>query len=58
VGLEDFETCKQVFSASNALAGATQLATLFHRSQEILEHFDFQNQDKFRSSGTDRKWSL
>jgi hypothetical protein len=51
VGLEDFETCERTFSASNALARATRLSTQFHRRQEILEHFMFQDQDKFRMTG-------
>jgi hypothetical protein len=51
VGLEDFETCERTFSASNALAGATRLATPFHRRQEILEHFNFQDEDKLRLTG-------
>ncbi|KAL0057518.1 hypothetical protein AAF712_015839 [Marasmius tenuissimus] len=51
VGIEDFEGCKRTFSLSNNLASTTRLATLFHRQQAILEHFDFNDDDKHALSG-------
>jgi hypothetical protein len=51
VRLEDFEMCECMFSSSNELARPTRLSTIFHRRQEILEHFNFQDQDKLRYSG-------
>jgi hypothetical protein len=50
-GLEDFEECEQTFSKLNKLAGVTCLATLFHRHQQIDEHFMFHDDDKHASSG-------
>ncbi|KAJ6614643.1 hypothetical protein B0H10DRAFT_1802889 [Mycena sp. CBHHK59/15] len=51
VGLEDFEECERTFSLSNHLASSTRLATVFHRQQQIDEHFQFHDQDKHASSG-------
>jgi hypothetical protein len=50
-GKEDFEGCERAFSASNALAGATRLASPFHRAQAIEQHFLFWNEDKYANSG-------
>jgi hypothetical protein len=50
-GLEDFKECEQTFSKSNELAGVTQLATPFHRHQQIDEHFNFHDDDKHAASG-------
>ncbi|KAG1726443.1 uncharacterized protein EDB91DRAFT_1061631 [Suillus paluster] len=38
-GKEDFETCKHVFSESNALASETWNTTEFHHHQALDEHF-------------------
>ncbi|KAF9258298.1 hypothetical protein L218DRAFT_742087 [Marasmius fiardii PR-910] len=46
VGTEDFETCERTFSLSNHVASTTCLATPFHWRQAILEHFDFNDEDK------------
>jgi hypothetical protein len=51
VGLEDFEECERTFSKSNHLASTTRLATVFHRRQQIDEHFQFHDQDKHAASG-------
>ncbi|KAJ6481138.1 hypothetical protein C8R45DRAFT_1054313 [Mycena sanguinolenta] len=51
VGLEDFEECERTFSLSNHLASCTRLATPFHRQQQIDEHFDFHDKDKYAASG-------
>ncbi|KAF9265216.1 hypothetical protein L218DRAFT_1021613 [Marasmius fiardii PR-910] len=51
VGTEDFETCKRTFSLSNHVASTMCLATPFHRHQAILEHFDFNDEDKHALSG-------
>ncbi|KAJ7697393.1 hypothetical protein B0H17DRAFT_928404 [Mycena rosella] len=51
VGLEDFEECERTFSLSNHLAASTRLATVFHRQQQIDEHFQFHDQDKHAASG-------
>ncbi|KAL0057318.1 hypothetical protein AAF712_016052 [Marasmius tenuissimus] len=51
VGIEDFEGCERTFSLSNNLASTTRLATPFHRRQAILEHFDFNDDDKHALSG-------
>ncbi|KAK1217091.1 hypothetical protein PQX77_020275 [Marasmius sp. AFHP31] len=51
VGIEDFEGCERTFSLSNNLATTTRLATPFHRRQAILEHFDFNDEDKHALSG-------
>ncbi|KAK1222478.1 hypothetical protein PQX77_014684 [Marasmius sp. AFHP31] len=51
VGIEDFEGCERTFSLSNNLASTTRLATPFHRRQAILEHFDFNDEDKHALSG-------
>jgi hypothetical protein len=53
VGLEDFEECERTFARSNELANCTRLATPFHRRQEILEHFNFHDQDKQMKIGSD-----
>lgn len=51
IGKEDLEGCERVFSASNALAAGTRLATRFHRQQDIEEHFLFWSMDKHAESG-------
>ncbi|TRM55359.1 hypothetical protein BD626DRAFT_418394 [Schizophyllum amplum] len=51
VGIEDFEECERTFGKSNELAGATRMATVFHRRQQIIEHFNFHDMDKHTSSG-------
>jgi Kyakuja-Dileera-Zisupton transposase len=38
LGLEDLEGCERFFSKSNALAGATRYASVFHRWQAIVEY--------------------
>jgi hypothetical protein len=37
LGLEDLEGCERFFSKSNALAGSTRYASVFHRRQSIVE---------------------
>lgn len=51
IGKEDLEGCERLFSASNALAPTTRLATPFHRHQDIEEHFLFWDEDKHFESG-------
>lgn len=51
-GLEDFETCERVFSASNECARLTRHATKFHRHQSIDAHFHQWDQDKYASLGS------
>ncbi|KAJ7040517.1 hypothetical protein C8F04DRAFT_1253819 [Mycena alexandri] len=51
VGLEDFEECERTFARSNNLAAATRLSTVFHRQQQIDEHFHFHDLDKHAASG-------
>lgn len=51
VGLEDFEECERTFGNSNELAAVTRLASPYHRSQHIDEHFAFHDQDKHAASG-------
>ncbi|KAJ7705037.1 hypothetical protein B0H17DRAFT_1156954 [Mycena rosella] len=51
VGLEDFEECERTFALSNHLVSSTRLATVFHRQQQIEEHFQFHDQDKHAMSG-------
>ncbi|KAL0061720.1 hypothetical protein AAF712_011437 [Marasmius tenuissimus] len=51
LGIFDFEECERLFSLSNRLASTTRLATLFHRRQIILEHFNFHSQDKDANFG-------
>ena len=46
-GIEDFETCKRVFSQSNALTSGTCHAPAFHRYQAIEEYFAFWDDDKY-----------
>ncbi|KDQ59363.1 hypothetical protein JAAARDRAFT_110941, partial [Jaapia argillacea MUCL 33604] len=41
VGIEDFEECEQTFAQSNHLASCTRLTSLFHRHQQIEQHFAF-----------------
>jgi hypothetical protein len=50
-GKEDFEGSERVFSESNALAAATRLATPFHRTQALEEHWKFWSMDKHAASG-------
>ncbi|KAF8164202.1 hypothetical protein BJ912DRAFT_1026124 [Pholiota molesta] len=38
LGLEDLEGCERFFSKSNALAGSTRYASIFHRRQAIIEY--------------------
>jgi Kyakuja-Dileera-Zisupton transposase len=47
VGLEDFETCERIFSASNHLASTTRYSTAFHRRQAIEEHFSYWDETKY-----------
>lgn len=51
-GLEDFETCERVFSASNECARLSRHATRFHRHQSIDAHFQQWDRDKYASIGT------
>lgn len=51
-GLEDFETCERVFSASNECARTTRHATPFHRHQAIDLHFQQWDADKYEALGT------
>ncbi|KIJ45328.1 hypothetical protein M422DRAFT_166820, partial [Sphaerobolus stellatus SS14] len=46
-GLEDFEVCERLFSASNHLASATRHTTTFHRHQGIEEHFQYSDEGKY-----------
>ncbi|KAG2100652.1 uncharacterized protein F5147DRAFT_776860 [Suillus discolor] len=46
-GKEDFETCKRVFSESNALACEIQNTTNFRRHQALDEHFSFTDMDRY-----------
>jgi len=46
-GLEDFETCKHVFSLSNDLVGGTRHTSAFHQSQAIEQYFAFWDEDKY-----------
>ncbi|KIK33659.1 hypothetical protein CY34DRAFT_110569 [Suillus luteus UH-Slu-Lm8-n1] len=46
-GKEDFKTCEQVFSESNALAAQICNTTDFHCHQVLDEHFAFADLDKF-----------
>lgn len=50
-GLEDFEGCERVFSASNECARTTRHATPFHRHQAIDLHFQQWDSDKYESLG-------
>ena len=43
LGLEDLETCEQIFSKSNALASATRYMSIFHHQQAILTYFEYNN---------------
>jgi hypothetical protein len=51
VGMEDFEECERTFVGSNGLGSITRLSTPFHRHQEVDEHFEFHDQDKYASCG-------
>jgi hypothetical protein len=51
VGTEDFELCERIFYESNDLATCTRMATPFHRQQEILDHFAYQDLDKHLGIG-------
>lgn len=51
-GLEDFEGCERVFSASNEVARLTRHATPFHRLQAIDAHFQQWDIDKYANLGT------
>jgi hypothetical protein len=51
VGIEDFEVCEHTFDGSNELAPGTRLATPFHQTQQIDEHFYLNDQDKHALSG-------
>lgn len=50
-GLEDLKVCERMFHKSNELASGTRLATPFHRQQEIEEHWNFIDIDKYAASG-------
>ena len=43
LGLEDLETCEQIFLKSNTLALATQYVNIFHRQQAISIYFQYNN---------------
>jgi len=49
-GTEDFEECERTFKSSNELAGVTRLSTPFHRLQQIDQHFNFHDADKYAAS--------
>lgn len=51
-GLEDFETCERVFAESNRVAGTTRNASVFHRRQAIVRHFERWNFDKYGELST------
>lgn len=51
-GLEDFEGCERVFSASNECARLSRHATTFHRLQSIDAHFKQWDTDKYANIGT------
>lgn len=51
-GLEDFEGCERVFSASNEVARLTRHATPFHRHQAIDAHFQHWDSDKYANLGS------
>ena len=51
VGMEDFEECERFFSKSNHLAPSTRFASEFHRCQQILQHFNHHDLDKYAESG-------
>lgn len=51
-GLEDFETCERIFSASNECARLTRHATAFHRHQSLDAHFKQWDRDKYALLGT------
>lgn len=50
-GKEDFEGCERAFSASNSIAAATRLSSVFHRQQAIEQHWAFWSEDKNVESG-------
>lgn len=50
-GTEDWEECERTFKSSNELASVTRLATPFHRHQQIDQHFDFHDMDKYAAAG-------
>jgi Kyakuja-Dileera-Zisupton transposase len=47
VGLEDFETCERVFSASNAVARLIRHASYFHWIQFLDLHFQQWDKDRY-----------
>ncbi|KAG8917673.1 hypothetical protein FRC02_002971 [Tulasnella sp. 418] len=51
-GIEDFEGCERIFSASNACAAVTRYSSPFHRHQRIDLHFRQWDADKLLSMGT------
>lgn len=51
-GIEDFETCERVFSASNECARLTRHATKFHRHQSIDAHYRQWDADKYAATGS------
>ncbi|KAG8918247.1 hypothetical protein FRC03_009306 [Tulasnella sp. 419] len=51
-GIEDFEGCERIFSASNACAAVTRYSSSFHRHQRIDLHFRQWDADKLLSIGT------
>ncbi|KAJ7236971.1 hypothetical protein C8J57DRAFT_1529765 [Mycena rebaudengoi] len=48
MGIEDFEGCERYFGKSNALAGSTRYATVFHRQQDIVAYM--RHTDAFETS--------
>lgn len=50
-GTEDWEECERTFRLSNEVAPVTRLATPFHRHQQIDQHFDFHDMDKYAAQG-------
>lgn len=51
-GIEDFEGCERVFSASNECARLSRHSTTFHRLQSIDAHFHQWDRDKYANIGT------
>lgn len=51
-GLEDFEGCERVFSASNECARLTRHSNTFHRHQALDSHFRHWDAEKYANLGT------
>ncbi len=56
-GLEDLETCEQIFSSSNSVARVVRFSSYFHWLQFLVLHFDQWDQDRYLELSMSHRFS-